>query len=104
MLDTAQAQAFDELLGTQLDSVLTAANGLEDAALVVLAPLLADLGTLLSLTLNAQPDKANAVGTPSASPQSDEYFVSALRVGVLNGATSLLNVWLATSSVGANAT
>ena len=104
VLDTAQAQAFDELLGTQLDSVLTAANGLEDAALVVLAPLLADLGTLLSLTLNAQPDKANAVGTPSASPQSDEYFVSALRVGVLNGATSLLNVWLATSSVGANAT
>lgn len=104
VLDTAQSQAYDELLGTQLDSVLTAANGLEDTALTVLSPLLTGLGTLLSLTLNAQPDQPNPVGTPSASPQTDEFFVSALRIGVLNGSTSLLTLWLATSSVGANAT
>lgn len=104
VLDTAQAEAFDELLGTQLDTTLAAAAALETTAVGVLNPLLVALGTLLTVTLNAQPDQPGGGAKPSSSPQVDEFFVSALKVSAVNGATSLLNLWLATSSVGANAT
>jgi hypothetical protein len=103
VLDTAQAEAYDELLGTQLDTVLASATALETTALSVLSPLIAAIGTLLSITLNAQPDQPNATGTPSGSPQPDEFFVSSLHLSAVNG-VSLLDLWLATSSVGPNAT
>ena len=104
VLDTAQAEAFDELLGAQLDTTLAAAAALEATAVGLLNPLLVALGTLLSITLNAQPDQSGGGAKPSASPQVDEFFVSAVRISAVNGASSLLNLWLATSSVGANAT
>lgn len=104
VLDAAQLEAYDELLGAQLDTILASATTLETAAMAVLSPLLVAVGTLLSITLNAQPDQPNGGTKPAASPQVDEFFVSALKVSAVNGATSLLNLWLATSSVGANAT
>ena len=104
VLNTAQTQAYDELLGSQLDTTLASAAALETAAISQLSPLLTALGGLLEITLNAQPDQPDPVGTPSSSPQAGEYFVSALNIGAVNGATSLLDLWFATSSVGANAT
>lgn len=104
VLDTAQSQAFDELLGTQLESILTSARALEASALGVLSPLMTALGGLLTLTINAQPDQPGGGAVPSSSAQTGEFFVSALRLSAVNGANSLLNLWLATSSVGANTT
>jgi hypothetical protein len=103
VLDTTQAEAYDELLGAQLDTVIASGLALETSALAVLSPSIAALGSLLDITLNAQPDQPNATGTPSANAQPDEFFISALHVSVTNDA-SLLDLWLATSSVGANVT
>ena len=104
VLDTAQSEAYDELLGAQLDTILASATTLETTAIGALTPLLVAIGTLLTITLNAQPDQPGGGATPSSSPQGDEFFVSAVKISAINGATSLLDLWLATSSVGANAT
>jgi hypothetical protein len=99
VLDAAQAQAYDELLGPQLTSVLSAATGQLTTAMWLLRPLLITIGTLLSITVNVQPDQA-----PTSLPANGVFSVSALRLTAINGATSLLNLSFATASVGANAT
>ena len=104
VLDAAQSEAYDQLLGAQLDTILASATTLETTAIGALTPLLVAIGTLLTITLNAQPDQPGGGAKPSSSPQIDEFFVSAVKISAINGATSLLDLWLATSSVGANAT
>lgn len=99
VLDAAQSQAYDELLGAQLTAVLSSANGLLSTAMGVLSPLLVAIGTLLEITLNVQPDQP-----PTSTPLTGEFSVSALRLSAVNGSTSLLNLWFATSQVGANVT
>ncbi len=101
VLNAAQAEAYDELLGAQLTAVLSSATGLLTTAMGVLSPLLQAIGTLLSITLNVQPDRP-----PTSTAPNGQYSVSALRISAVNATTtsSLLNLWFATSSVGANAT
>ncbi len=76
-------------------------------AITALGGTLTALGGIVSLTLNSQPDQLPNPAAPYAGGGPGEYFVSALRVGVLDrtggGANSLVNLFLATSSVGSNA-
>ncbi len=83
-------------LGTDVANLITS-----------LSPMLTALQQILSLRLNVRPDIAPFPDYPVASPQTEEYFVSALQVGIFDravtaGRTTLLNLFLATSSVGQN--
>jgi len=91
VLSTTKALAYDALL----TNLLSTANDLLTTAMGVLSPLLVAFGTLLSITVNVQPDQA-----PTNAPLTGEFSVSALRIA----ATNILNLSFATASVGANAT
>jgi hypothetical protein len=80
--------ALATLTGTTVPALITA-----------LRPVFDLLATLVRITLNAQPDQPGSVGPPAASP-AGRYFVSALQVGVVSGASSLLSLWAASASVG----
>ncbi|THG32388.1 choice-of-anchor G family protein [Naasia lichenicola] len=72
------------------------------SALVNLAPVLTILRTLVSVTVNARPDQPNPVGYP-ATAATGRYFVSALKVGVVNAtSTPVVGLFLASASVGPN--
>ncbi|MFC5928044.1 hypothetical protein D6T64_10075 [Cryobacterium melibiosiphilum] len=91
--------------------MLTGTAGGLDASL---SGLFAALPGVLTLTVNVQPDQADAPPHPpyqAANPpdSSAEYRVSALRIGLLDSApgsvagSELASVTLATASAGANA-
>ena len=88
-------------------SLLSMANAAAATTLTALSGSLAALSSVLSITLNSQPDRSPSPPFPVTAPQPNEYFVSALHIGMLDstvsGATSLLSLFLATSSVGPNA-
>jgi hypothetical protein len=76
-----------------------------------LPPVLASLGAVVTvvgdavqLTVNAQPDQTNPVGSPETAA-AGRFFESALKVGVLNtsDASSSLALYLGSSSAGPNA-
>lgn len=95
------------LTGT-LATVLAGLGGGLDASL---SALFAALPGVLTLTVNVQPDQTDAPPHPpytAASPpdSSAEYRVSALRIGLLDGAAAgveLASVTLGTAAAGANA-
>ncbi len=90
-------------LSAIVTSTLAGVTGTTIPALITaLAPVLNLLAQLVKLTLNAQPDQPGSVGPPVASV-AGRYFVSALQVGVVNGGTSVLALWAASSSVGPQA-
>jgi hypothetical protein len=61
------------------------------------------IGDAVQLTVNAEPDQANPVGSPE-TPVAGEFFESALKIGVLTGVggTSALDLFLGSSAVGPN--
>jgi len=79
-------------LTASLDGVVTSLGGVVDV-----------IGDVVQLTVNAEPDQPNAVGYPQANVPG-RFFESALKVGVLNGVggTSVLSLYLGSSSVGPN--
>ncbi|WP_460773907.1 choice-of-anchor G family protein [Microbacterium sp. GXF7504] len=109
----ALAALLDEVLGTGEDGglvggVLSGLTGVVTALVTELSDVLDLLTQVATIDVNAQPDQDPNPGVPGrlGEPAGGEFFVSALRVGVLDGpdpgAGSLLNLWLATSSVGPN--
>ena len=103
---TAQA---NNPIGLNVNAFLATAAAQRTASINALGGALTALGSILSVTLNAQPDQAPFPASPyapkaGASALTDEFFVSALRIGVLDrtggGAASLVNLFLASASVG----
>jgi len=87
-------------LSASVTSTLATVVGTTIPALITaLRPVLEVLATVLRITLNAQPDQPDGVGSPAATAPG-RYFESALHVGVVNGSTSLLSLWAASASVG----
>ena len=87
-------------------AVAAAVNSLQTALSAVSASLgtvVGVLGDAVQLTVNAEPDQANPVGSPETAV-AGEYFESALKIGVLNGVggTSALDLFLGSSAVGPN--
>lgn len=87
------------LNSTAISTLATITGSTIPAMITTLRPVLDVLALLVKLTLNAQPDQPGSVGPPTTVVAS-RYFVSALQVGVVNGGTSLLGLWAASSSVG----
>lgn len=88
---------------TAASSVSLLATVTVPAFLVALDPVLAVLGTLVDVTVNAQPDQVGSVGEPDDAAVG-RWFQSALHVGVVDGgALSVAEFYLANASVGPNA-
>lgn len=103
-----QAAIIGALRAALLAPIALTVTTLGNTIRVLTAPVVTLLGTILtplqsalSLKVNAQPDQPNPSPAPTALP--DQYKVSALSIGVLNGASSVAGVWLATSWAGPNA-
>ncbi len=88
---TAVATAVSSLQ-TAIGAVTTALGGVVNI-----------IGDAVQLTVNAQPDQPNPVGSPEPAV-TGEYFESALKIGVLTGlgGTSTLDLFLGSSAVGPN--
>ncbi|WP_187265005.1 choice-of-anchor G family protein [Homoserinibacter sp. GY 40078] len=87
-LSASTTAALATLTGSTIPAFITA-----------LEPVLDQLALLVKVTLNAQPDQTGSVGPPITA-LSGRYMVSALHVGAVNGPTSLLGLWAASSAVG----
>lgn len=89
-------------------TVLELTGTLIPGLLADLAPVFGLLGSVLQVSVNAQPDQAGDVPFPNAPippdvPVAGRFFVSALRIAALDLASDpLLEVNLASSSVGPN--
>lgn len=98
------------LNGTLSSAQSSTASALSQLSATALPPLLAEftpvfalLQKVLSITVNAQPDRPGSVGPPDDAV-AGRYFISALKLGVANPSTeaSLLSLYLASASVGPN--
>ena len=98
------AQAYTPISATISTAQTTAATAAGVTA-SALDSTLAALSSILSVTLNSQPDQTPFPNEPADAVQAGEYFVSALRIGVLDAPAGapLLDLFLASSSVGSNA-
>ena len=92
------AAAVNPVVTTALTTFGASLSTATAPVVAMLGSLLAGLQAVLSIKVNVQPDQANAPATPTA--RSTEYQVSALRIGVVNGAASAASVWLAQSWAG----
>jgi hypothetical protein len=103
VLSAVSAQAYAPLATGAADLASSAMTAL-DATQLSLGTALSTLGDLLSVTVNSQPDQSPYPAAPSPSPIAGEYFVSALRVKMLNtvGGTTAFEVYFATASAGPN--
>jgi hypothetical protein len=84
-------------------TILSNTTALRQATIVALRPLLATLAAIVDVRLNVRPDASPNPAPPYAGV-AGEYYQSAVRVGVLNapGGASILSLYLANASVGAN--
>ena len=92
------AAAVNPVVTTALTTFGASLSTATAPVVTMLGSLLTGLQAVLSIKVNVQPDQANAPATPTA--RSTEYQVSALRIGVVNGAASAASVWLAQSWAG----
>jgi len=95
-------QLLTPISGT-IATVLASTTALRTAAINALDGVLQVLALIVDVTINSRPDVLPNPAPPRPA-LAGEYFVSALRIGVLNapGGTSLLSLYLANASVGRN--
>jgi hypothetical protein len=103
VVDTAVLTPVLTLATTDVADSIGALSGLLAPVETALAGVVDVLGDVVQLTVNAQPDQPAPVGSPEPAA-TGRFFESALKVGVLNGVggTSVLALYLGSSSVGPN--